>query len=291
MTSPKLVPGVALPILAALAAMAAIQAGAAFAKPLFPIVGPEGAATLRLVLAAAVLSAFQRPWRERPAKPPWLSLLGLGASMGGMILLFFMALERLPQGVAVAIQFLGPLGVALAGARRRLDLAWAVLALAGVWALLGGRLPGEAVDAVGVALALGAAACWAVYILCGRTAGAAFGRATPALATALAALVVLPSGVVTAGAALFSPAAIPLAFLVAVVSAAIPFSLELYALPRMPARTFGILMSLEPAIAALSGLLLLGERLRPVQVAGVAAVIVAAAGAAWSAAAPEHRPA
>ena len=274
--------GILLPVAAVVGAMAAFQVSAAFAKSLFPALGPQGAAALRLSLGALMLLAIARPWRAWPRDAPWLALIGLGAAIGGAVLLFYAALTRLPLGVVIALQFLGPLGVALFASRRPKDLVWAGLAAAGVWGVVGPSASGARFDVVGIACALGAACGWAGYILCGRVASAAFGRSAGALAASIAAVLALPVGVYHAGWALLTPSLIPLALMVALFSTAIPFSLELYALPRMPARTFAVFTSLEPAFAALSGLLLLHERLAWTQVGGIAAVMAAAAGAAWS---------
>jgi inner membrane transporter RhtA len=265
--------------------MAGFQIGASFAKGLFAAVGPEGAAALRMCLGATMLLAIARPWRAWPRHAPVLPLIGLGVAAGGAVLMFYLAQSRLPQGVAISLQFLGPLAVAVFGSRRPIDLLWAGLAAAGVWLLVGAGATTSGVDPLGVVFALCAAVAWAAYILCGRVASAAFGGSTAALAASIAALVILPVGILHAGAALFSPALIPIALLVALLSTAIPFSLELYALPRLPARTFATLTSLEPAFGVLSGLLLLNQRLAGVQIAGVAVVIAAAAGATWSSAA------
>lgn len=275
-----------LPFAAVIGATCAFQVGAALAKGLFPAIGPQGAAALRLVLGAAMLIVAIRPWRAWPDPAPLLPMLGLGLATAGAILFFYLAIGRLPQGVAIALQFLGPLGVAIAGSRRASDLIWAALAAAGVWGLVGqGLLVAGAgrLDPLGLVFALAAAGSWAAYIVWGQAASRAFGRATPALAVGIATLVVVPVGVQHAGLpALLQPALLPLALLVALISTAIPFTLEMYALPRMPARTFAVLTSLEPAFGALAGLLLLHERLAPVQLAGVCAVMAAAAGAAWS---------
>jgi inner membrane transporter RhtA len=211
-------------------------------------------------------------------------LLGLGLAMAGVVVMFYLGLERQPQGVVIALQFLGPLAIALAGSRRPRDLVWAVLAAAGVWGLVGHAAQGARFDPIGVAWSLGAAVCWAAYILCGRAAGAAFGASASALAMVIGAVVILPFGIAHAGSALLSPALLPLALVVALFSTAIPVALELYAMPRMPARTFAVFGSLEPAFGALSGQVLLGEVLSPAQVGGLAAVVAAAAGAAWSSA-------
>ena len=275
---------VLLPVAAVVAATILFQVGASVAKGLFPAVGPTGATTMRLVLGAGMLLIVARPWRAWPAKAPLLPLIGLGLVSAGAVLFFYLAIDRLPQGVAIALQFLGPLGVAIVGSRRPSDLVWVGLAAAGVWGLVGQDLGGRAgaLDPVGILCALAAAACWAAYILWGQTATRAFKGATPALATTIAALAVLPAGVVQAGAEMLRLDLMPLALLVALIAVAIPFSLEMYALPRLPSRTFAVLTSLEPGFGALFGLVLLHERLAPAQVAGVAAVIVAAAGAAWS---------
>ena len=274
--------GAALPVLAAVAAMASFQVGAAIAKSLFPSVGPQGAAALRLLLGAALLFVLVRPRRAWPAQAPLLALFALGAAMGGTILMFYLAIQRLPLGAAVALQFLGPLAIALLGSRRVFDLLWAGLAGGGVWLLVGAGADAVALDPVGIACALGAAAGWGSYILLGGRVGARFGSSTAALALGLAGLIVLPAGLHEAGAALFSPALIPLALLVALFSSAIPFSLEFYALPRLPAKTFAVLMSLEPCFGVLSGLFLLNEALASAQVVGVVMVVTAAAGAAWA---------
>ena len=241
-----------------------------------------GAATLRLCLGAALLIALARPWRGWPDRPAWLPLMGLGVAMAAVIVLFFLALERLPLGVVIALQFLGPLSIALVGSRCLTDLIWAALAALGVWCLVGTDSGSTRLDLVGVGFALGAAIGWASYIVLGRAASESFGTSTAALAVTVAALLVLPFGAHHAGAALLSPALIPMALLMALFASAIPFSLEMYALPRLPARTFAVFTSLEPAFGVLSGLLVLNERLAAGQISGVALVIIAAGGAAWS---------
>ena len=276
--------GSALPLLATLSAMACFQIGAACAKSLFPVIGPQGAAALRLSLGAVMLLVIVRPWRSWPRRAPILALLGLGAATAGAVLMFYLAQSRLPLGVAIALQFLGPLTVAIVGTRRPIDLVWAALAAAGVWWLVGSGAHASAIDLVGVAFALCAAVAWATYILCGRIASAAFGGSTGALASSIAAVLVAPFGVAQAGTALLSPALLPMALLVALLSTVIPFSLELYALPRLPARTFATFTSLEPAFGVMSGWVLLGQHLAITQIAGVAVVITAAAGAARSSA-------
>jgi len=272
----------ALPLAATLGAMAAFQVGAAIAKGLYPAVGPEGAAGLRLALGAAMLVVLMRPWRKWPREAKLGPLIGLGVSAGAAVLFFYIANDRVPQAVAISLQFLGPLAVAVASSRRWTDLLWTALGALGVWQLVGlGGFHGH-IDGWGLLSALAAGAGWGAYILFGRAAGAQFGSATAALATSIAALVVLPVGIATAGSALLNPAIWPLALLVAVVSTAIPFSLEIYALPRLPARTFAVFTSLEPACGVVAGAVILRQELPLAQMAGVALVIAAAAGSAWT---------
>jgi inner membrane transporter RhtA len=279
--------GVLAPLAAAMTAMASFQVGAAIAKQLFAELGPLAVATLRIVLGAILLLCLARPWRTAwPKRAPIWPLLGLGLAMPGVILMFYLAMARLPLGVAIALQFLGPLSVAIAGSRRARDLLWAALAAGGVWLLVGVQGGAGRIDLVGIGWALGAAVGWASYILCGRAAGQAFGRSTAALAVSLAAVAILPFGAVPAAAILAKPALLPKIAAVAVFSTAVPFSLELFAMPRLPARTFAIFTSLEPAFAVLFGFILLHERLSAAQLSGVAAVIGAAAGAAWTARRP-----
>lgn len=268
-------------ILAMIAAMAAFQTGAALAKHLFEAVGPEGTATLRLGLGALMLLPVVRPWRARPRAVALLPLLGLGASMAGVILFFYKAMQHLPLGVTVALQFLGPLSVAIFGSRRPSDLVWAALAGLGVWSLTGTGIAAVPIDSQGLIWALGAAGCWAGYIVLGRHVSITLGQSTAALSVSIAALLILPVGVIHAGRSLVAPEILPLALLVAALSTSVPFSLEFYALSRLPARTFAIFGSLEPAFGVMSGFVLLHETLRHAQLAGIAMVMAATAGAAW----------
>lgn len=268
------------PIGLLLVAMISIQSGASLAKSLFPLVGAEGTTALRLVLGAIILSLVMQPWRTRPNLAAYRPLLAYGLALGGMNLLFYMSLQSIPLGVAVALEFTGPLGLALLSSRRLLDFAWIALAAFGLWLLLPSDLAQTQLDPLGMALALGAGLCWALYIVFGQKAGAAHGRQTVALGTWVAALLVLPIGLWQAGGSLFSVDLLPIALGVAVLSSALPYSLEMVALTRLPARTFSILMSLEPAIAALSGLLFLSEQLSWNQWLAIGAIILASAGAA-----------
>ena len=267
-----------LPVGSLLLGMLSFQFGAAIAKQLFPLVGAQGATAIRLGLGALILWLIRRPWRRLKGRDGWLSLWGYGLTIGLMNLSFYMALRTIPLGIAVALEFLGPLAIALSGSRRALDFLWVVLVVGGL-ALLLPSGDAHALDPVGVFFARGAAIGWATYILLGRRAGAAFGNDTVALGSAIGALVAVPVGIAHAGAALFSLSALPYAIGVAVLSSALPFSLEMYALTRLPARTIGILVSVEPAMGALLGLVFLDEHLSALQWLAITAIIVASIGA------------
>ena len=255
------------------------QTGASFAKGLFPLVGAAGATTLRLTLAAMVLLLVFQPWRQQLDTRQWRAVLAYGAVMGAMNLFFYAALQTIPLGVAVALEFTGPLAVALAGSRKPLDFAWIVLAVAGLAMLLPlGQAQGE-IALPGVLLALAAGACWAGYIIFGQRAGTGGGPHITALGVSVAAVIALPFGVATAGTALLDPAILPVALAVALLSSAIPYALDMVALPHIPSRLFGILMSGQPALGALSGFIILSETLSLWQLGGIIAIILASLGA------------
>jgi len=272
--------GPAAPILAVVGSMSSIQVGAALAQHLFPAIGAPGTTTLRVVLAALILLAIRRPSLKGLGAAGLKALLLYGASLGLMNLCFYLALRTIPLGVAVAVEFIGPLAVAAASHRSRLDILWLALAAGGL-ALLA-PWGGQALDPAGLLWALGAGVFWGLYILFGQAAGKVAEGAAAALGMAVAAIVVIPFGVASAGTRLLDPALLPLGLTVAVLSSALPYSLEMFALTRLPRSTFGTLMSLEPAIGALSGFLLLGQHLSLRQGGAVAAIILASAGAALS---------
>jgi len=255
------------------------QTGASFAKMLFPLVGAQGATALRLTLAALVLVAVFRPWQYRLDRKQWRAVLLYGGAMGAMNLFFYAALEHIPLGIAVALEFTGPLAVALFGARKPLDFFWIVLAVAGFALLLPWGQSSGAISPIGIVLALCAGACWAGYIIFGQRAGAGGGPHIAALGVASAALLALPFGASAALPALINPHILLLGLGVALLSSAIPYALDMVALPHIPARLFGILMSGQPAFAALSGLIILHEVLGLGQVAGIAAIMAASIGA------------
>lgn len=261
-----------------LVAIASVQIGAAFAKELFSTAGPGGTVLLRLAWAAVLLLAVTRPGVRRigPAHRRLVVLFGL--ILGGMNLAFYEAVARIPLGAAVTVEFLGPLAVAMAGSRRALDILWTVLAAGGVLALTEGGT--GRLDPVGILLAVLAGACWAGYILLSKRVGQVFpGAAGLALACAVGAVAVAPYGLVDGGSALLRPAVLAAGLGVALLSSVVPYSLELAALRRLPAAVFGVLMSLEPAMAALAAFTVLGERLSPRQLAGIVLVCAASAGA------------
>lgn len=259
-------------------AVASVQSGAAVATRLFPDVGPGGTVLLRLALSALMLLAVVRPrLRSRGGRDIGWGI-GYGVALGAMNATFYEALSRIPLGVAVTIEFVGPLAVAVLGTRRRRDLLWGALAAAGVVLLTTGG--GGRVDALGVLFALLAGACWAAYILLAqRTAGIFPGASGLTVALCVATVLVLPFGLVTAGSRLWHGDVLARGLAVAVLSSAVPYSLELYALRRMRAAVFGVLMSLEPAMAALSGLVFLGQHLRLREWIAMVCVVVASVGA------------
>ncbi|TJZ63771.1 threonine/homoserine exporter RhtA [Raoultella planticola] len=267
-----------LPILVILIAMVSIQSGASLAKSLFPLVGAPGVTALRLALGTLILVIIFKPWRLRFTAEQRLPLLLYGLPLGAMNYLFYLSIQRIPLGIAVALEFTGPLAVALFGSRRPLDFVWVILAVLGLWFLLPLGQDVAQVDLTGALLALGAGACWAVYILTGQRAGEEHGPATVAMGSLIAAVVFVPLGMLQATDTLFQWSLLPLGLAIAVLSTALPYSLEMIALTRMPTRTFGTLMSMEPALAALSGMIFLGETLTFTQTLALGAIILASMG-------------
>lgn len=266
-------PAVALVLLA----IASVQWGSATAKDLFGHAGPLNVVWLRLLGASLVLALVARPRLRGRRASDWAVVTGYGLTLAGMNFAFYLAIERIPIGMAVTLEFLGPLGVALAASRRVRDLVWVVLAGAGV-ALLG-VTPGE-LDPVGVLFALVAGACWAAYIVVSVPTGRRWSGVTGVTVASWIGFAAISAVVVATGASLsVDPGVIGLGLLVGVFSSAVPYALEMVALRTIPRGAFGVLMSLEPAAAAFFAFLILGERLRPVELVAMACVIVASIGA------------
>jgi inner membrane transporter RhtA len=258
-----------------------VQLGATIAKTLFDSLGPGGTVFLRIAFASLVLLVLVRPKLGGHDRNAYVVAGLFGLALAGMNFSIYLAMDRIPLGVAVTLEFVGPLGVAVAGSRRMLDLLWLVLAAAGILLLAPlGAFGGMDLDPVGVAFALLAGCLWASYILLSARTGSAFPGGTGlVIALCVGTVVLAPFGVAGAGYALLDPKLLLAGFGVALLSSAIPFSLELEALRKIPARVFGVLMSLEPAVAALAGLAVLGERLGIRAVVAIVFVTVAAAGA------------
>ena len=287
MSSRSTVAPLALAIGALLISMVSYQCGASLAKHLFPQVGAQGATAYRLGLSALMLLLWKQPWRRSVGQRNWRALWGYGLAMGAMNLVFYMSLRTIPLGIAVALEFTGPLALAVFGSRRLIDFVWILLVVAGLALLLPLRGQMQPLDPVGVMYALAAGVGWALYIVLGKKAGASYGADAATWGTSIGALLAIPFGVAHAGSALLSPSLLPYALGVAVLSSALPYSLEMVALTLLPARTFSTLLSLEPAVAAVAGVSLLDERLSLLQWLAIAAIIVAAAGTALSVQRPE----
>jgi inner membrane transporter RhtA len=257
--------------------IASVQSGAAVATKLFPAVGPAGAVFLRLVFSAIVVWALARPRVRSIPRRHLLLGVAFGVVLAVMNLCFYLSLNRIPLGVAVTVEFLGPLGVAIAGSRRLVDLLWVGLAAAGV-ALLAGS--GGHLDVVGILLAATAGACWAAYILLSQRVGRVLpGLTGLAIALSVGAVLMAPLGIAVGGSALVRPGILGRGAAIAVLSSAVPYSLELAALRRLEASVFSVLMSLEPAMGALSGLAFLGQSLRWREWVAIGCVVVASVGA------------
>lgn len=272
------------PIALLLIAMASIQSGASLAKDLFPAVGAQGATALRLIFSSLLLLGIFKPWRAQWTITSLRNILFYGLALGLMNLLYYMAIRTVPLGIAVALEFTGPLAVALYGSRRLVDFVWIALAVVGLLLLMPATGAAAPLDFVGMAYALGAGACWAAYIIFGKRTGEGHGVQGAALGVMVAAIFVVPVGVAHAGSALLDIGLLPLALAVAVLSTAVPYTLEMVALTRMPARTFSTLMSIEPAAGALSGFLFLSEVLTLTQWLAIAAIITASIGTTLTAA-------
>jgi inner membrane transporter RhtA len=271
------------PGLAVLVSMISVNFGAAYAKHLFPLVGSAGVTAVRVGLASCLLLAFWRPWRAPLARRDAFNLAVYGLMLGCMNLLIYGAFARIPIGIAIAIEVTGPLTVVVLSSRRPLDFAWVACAVAGLWLLLPLGARATSLDPVGVAYALAAGVCWALYIVFGKRVSSLKGGHAVAWGMLAAALFTVPVGLAQAGSALFAPAVLTGGLVVALLSSVLPYSLEMMALARLPRRVFGILVSAGPAVGALAGFVMLGERLGALQWFAVALIIFASAGAAATA--------
>jgi len=264
-------------------------AGTSLAKSLFPFVGAEGTTTYRLVFSTLLLMAFWRPWRRSWTWAEAPILLLFGATLGVMNLLFYSAIKTVPFGLAIAVEFTGPLAVALWSSKKPLDFVWIVLAVTGMGLILplgntlGTELQAAAIDPLGIAFALGAGACWAVYIVVGQRVADRIGALATPMGMLVAALLVTPVGISVAGTSLLNPEWMLAGLGIALLSSAIPYSLEMYSLKHLPKQTFSILLSLEPAVGALAGWLVLSEQLSTQQLCAIGLIILASMGSAMTA--------
>ena len=264
-------------------------AGTSLAKGLFPFVGAEGTTTYRLVFSTLLLMAFWRPWRRAWTWADVPILVLFGATLGLMNLLFYNAIKTVPFGLAIAVEFTGPLAVALWSSKKPLDFVWIVLAVAGMGLILplgnasGADMLAAAIDPVGIAYALGAGACWAVYIVVGQRVADRIGSFATPMGMLVAALLVTPVGISVAGSSLLNPEWMLAGLGIALLSSAIPYSLEMYSLKHLPKQTFSILLSLEPAVGALAGWLVLSEQLSTQQLGAIGLIMTASMGSAMTA--------
>jgi inner membrane transporter RhtA len=277
------------PVAALLISLITLCAGTSLAKGLFPFVGAEGTTTYRLVFSTLLLMAFWRPWRRTWTWAEAPILLLFGATLGVMNLLFYSAIKTVPFGLAIAVEFTGPLAVALWSSKKPLDFVWIVLAVAGMGLILplgntfGVDAQTAAIDPLGIAFALGAGFCWAVYIVVGQRVADRIGAFATPMGMLVAALVVTPVGISVAGTSLLNPEWMLIGLGIALLSSAIPYSLEMYSLKHLPKQTFSILLSLEPAVGALAGWLVLSEQLSTQQLSAIGLIMAASMGSAMTA--------
>ena len=271
-------------VFALVGSMASLTAGASFATQLFGRVGASGTTLLRVGFAAALLLIFWKPWRVRWDRRELFGVGLFGLALGGMNLTFYLSLRTVPLGVAIAIELLGPLCVAVAYSRRLRDFLWIGLAVFGIFLLLPLTGFATALDPLGICFALAAGVLWAAYILLGKRAARRHPGPALALGLSVAAVVALPFGVASAGAGLLHPAMLVSGLALALLSSALPYSLEMFALRRLPEQTFGVLLSLEPVLGAVCGFLFLGQGLSLIQWLAIGCVVVASGGVAAGAA-------
>jgi inner membrane transporter RhtA len=263
--------------------MASLCIGTSFAKALFPIVGAQGTTAYRIATGAIILLVIWRPWRLPLAGRDARTILRYGIALAALNLMFYMSLRTLPLGLAIALEFTGPLTLALVLSRRIVDFVWIAFAVAGLLLLVPTSHSIGQLDPIGVLYALAAGVCWAAYIVFGKRAGNLHGGQATSLGMTIAALIALPIGIAHAGTALFSPTLVVSGLIVGILSSALPYSLEMVALKGLQKKTFGILVSMEPAMGALAGGVILGEHLSVQQWFAIASIIVASVGCATTA--------
>ena len=271
------------PLLGIAGSLVSVNVGAAYAKGLFPLVGSAGITATRVGLASILLLAFWRPWRAPLARLDAINVAIYGVMLGMMNLLIYAAFARIPIGIAIAIEVTGPLAVVVLSSRHLRDFAWVGCAAIGLWLLAPTGAGSSALDPVGVAASLGAAFCWAMYIVFGKRVSTLKGGHVVAWGMLVAALCTVPVGIAQAGSALFAPAVLLGGLVVALLSSILPYSLEMMALARLPRRVFGILVSAGPAVGALAGFFMLGEVLGTTQWLAIGMIVVATAGSAATA--------
>lgn len=267
------------PVLLLLLSMLSIQSGASLAKSLFPVIGAPAVTALRLLLGTLILFFIFKPWRLKFNRESIIPLFLYGLSLGAMNYLFYLALETIPLGIAVALEFTGPLAVAMFSSRRAIDFLWIILVIAGLGLLLpiGDNIHG--LDPLGILYALGAGVGWALYIVFGQRAGKGYGAATVSIGSLVAAFIFVPIGMLQSSPdIMFSWSILPIALAIAILSTAFPYTLEMIALTRLPAKTFGTLMSLEPCMGAFIGIIFLHEHLTLIQWVALAFIVLASIG-------------
>lgn len=267
------------PVLLLLLSMLSIQSGASLAKSLFPVIGAPAVTALRLLLGTLILFFIFKPWRLKFTRESIIPLFLYGLSLGMMNYLFYLALETIPLGIAVALEFTGPLAVAMFSSRRAIDFLWIILVIAGLGLLLpiGDNIHG--LDPLGILYALGAGVGWALYIVFGQRAGKGYGASTVSIGSLVAAFIFVPIGMLQSSPdIMFSWSILPVALAIAILSTAFPYTLEMIALTRLPAKTFGTLMSLEPCMGAFIGIIFLHEHLTLIQWVALAFIVLASIG-------------
>ncbi|MFB0771314.1 threonine/homoserine exporter RhtA [Proteus cibi] len=268
------------PVLLLLLSMLSIQSGASLAKTLFPVIGAPAVTALRLLLGTLILFFIFKPWRLKFTRESIMPLFLYGLSLGAMNYLFYLALETIPLGIAVALEFTGPLAVAMFSSRRAIDFLWIILVIAGLGLLLPiGDNIHDGLDPLGMLYALGAGVGWALYIVFGQRAGKGYGAATVSVGSLIAAFIFVPIGMLQSSPdIMFSWSILPIALAIAILSTAFPYTLEMIALTRLPAKTFGTLMSLEPCIGAFIGIIFLHEHLTLIQWVALVFIVLASIG-------------